>query len=158
MESGKGKGAHRNFMSPDTKTEILRLAKEGKTHKEISDLVGCGLRQVTNYVKENQKGQVNVFTEEEDEKLIDLYLRGVVKESQISKIIPTKAPWMIRNRIRLFKKTGRLEEKLTCIDVPQPIYLEPTTPFVATLVDITDICPPFQSDIHVDTDYNCDFL
>ena len=41
-----------------------------------------------------------------------MYNKGITKEFALRKFIPSKAAWMIRNRIKTLKRNGRLQQNV----------------------------------------------
>ena len=103
MKTSKKKNS-KYFLSSHDKSRIDKLVSENVSNKEISKMLSLKFRQVSSYVLERARGQVNKFTEEEDHELIHLCNQGIIKPAIISRLMKTKAPWMIRNRIKQLKK------------------------------------------------------
>ena len=102
------KTVRRNFMSYSIKQYIIFLLESQHSPQQISKMLCLNQRQVHNFAKEHRKGQKNVFTREEDEFIIERYSEGLTKPSELCKHITTKAPWMIRNRIKYLKRNNLL--------------------------------------------------
>ena len=98
----------RNFLTISDKYFIQSYASKGMSPSQIAKYINSNYRQVRDYLHRLTKNQINTFTEEEDQLIIDLYSSGVTKESLIAKQMPNKAPWMIRNRIKYLKKKDHL--------------------------------------------------
>ena len=104
-----GKGVKRNFLKKDTINEIIKLSKR-MSPKDIAAKFHLSNRHVNDIIRLNNKNQVNVFSPEEDKALIHYYHQGYVKPSELSKLMPTKAPWMIRNRIKVLKNRMLIDD------------------------------------------------
>ena len=94
----------RKFLTPETIQEIISLHKQGVKLDEISKKTGAKIRAVTEHIHEHECGQFNIWSPQEDEILIKNYEKGIIRPSKLSRILTAKAPWMIRNRIKNFKK------------------------------------------------------
>ena len=97
----------RTFLTEEQRQAIIKYHKQSFKTRDIATLLNINPRHIRTVIKENERCQSNVFTKEEDALLIELYNGGIVKESVLSKnYFPSKAPWMIRNRIKMFKRKG----------------------------------------------------
>ena len=96
-------GKKKIFLTKEQKALLHEYVNQGKSYKWISSKMGLSYRQVLTHANIKNKGYIKEFTIEEDMILRKLYLSGIIKESQIAKILTKKAPYMIRNRIRALK-------------------------------------------------------
>ena len=94
----------KNFLTQEQREELSKYLDEGKSEAWISNEMNISYRQVRSHAKLKAKKQVNAFTTEEDNFIISLYSSGETRESVIAKFLGSKAPWMIRNRIKILKK------------------------------------------------------
>ena len=101
----------RRFLTADEKLSLEIMVKKRFTPAQISNFLNISYRQARTYVVQYNSRQSNNFTADEDDLLINLYQQGLRKESILAKYIQTKAPWMIRNRIKLLKKQNKLDSK-----------------------------------------------
>ena len=108
-------------MNATTKDLIKEYTKNGVPPSEISKMLNLSYRQVRTFVTQIQRNQENKFTQSEDFLLTYLYLNGITKESLLARYIPTKAPWMIRNRLKFLQK-----QKM--IPLPKPSIIIPIPP------------------------------
>ena len=106
--------------------------------KDIAEIFRISPRQVSTVIRESKRCQTNKFTREEEEKIIQLYREGITKEFDIAKLIPSKAPWMIRNRIKMLLRKGLLQKY----------------PFECFVQEINNVNPPIDDVIHPVEDYN----
>ena len=97
----------RKFLGDEIIKKIEEFSEKMNV-KEIADSLGLSFRQVRNQINMIKRGQTNSFSEAEDNKIIWCLFHGIVKESVISKYFINKAPWMVRNRIKLLKNNGRI--------------------------------------------------
>lgn len=110
MKRGKQKApltkrnTSRIFLSPEKIQEIIALHKQGMKLEEIIKKTGAKERAIMEHIHEHECGQFNIWSPQEDEILIKNYEKGIIRPAKLSRILTAKAPWMIRNRIKNFKK------------------------------------------------------
>lgn len=98
----------RNFLTDAQRRCIIELGMQSIKTSEIAARFHISPRQVRTVINEHKNGQCNKFTKEDDELILRLYSLGMTKESEISKHIKSKSLWMIRNRIKFFRRNGKL--------------------------------------------------
>lgn len=107
----------RNFLNPEEKEEIERLMKNGFDAIYIASKVHHSERQIKNYIRERQKNAENRFTREQDRLIIQQIQQGNNSPTKIANLLDNKADWMVRNRIKLFKRKSHGFENLLDIDL-----------------------------------------
>ena len=124
----------KKFLTFEEKNEIQKMVKCGQYPTEISKKLNISYRKVRSYIKEIVNAQTNTFTEEDDKLIIHLYKNGVTKESMIAKQMPSKAPWMIRNRIKKLIKKNIIQKSTnnTCNSPVNEVSVDPDNGMIAT--------------------------
>ncbi|EAY12805.1 hypothetical protein TVAG_221580 [Trichomonas vaginalis G3] len=98
------KGTSKRFITEGEEKLIEALHAVGKDPEYIAKRVGNSVRKVKNYIKGIENGVTKVFSIEEDIILVQKLREGIVKAAKLVLFLPSKQDWMIRNRIKLFKR------------------------------------------------------
>ena len=151
---------HKNFLSADDKENIDRLIKENKTSDEIAKILNFSHRQVRTYMKQRDLKQTNRFTVEEDILILFLYNNGITKEAKIAKHIPSKAPWMIRNRLRKMSKDHMLKKEYFTYNVmPLLMSNHDEKKHVPSAIHFEEENDVFRSDVSISSfDFDIDMF
>lgn len=98
----KQKNAHvvRKFLTKELKQQIIDSFNSGETIEQIAEKIQHSKRQVKDFINNYQSNKENVFTREEDTKILEMLKQGITSESFIAKSLPGKRSWMVRNRIK----------------------------------------------------------
>ena len=94
------------FLTDEQKQQIIAFSAQKLKMSEIATKLNISARQVRTVIAENKRGKSQKFTKDEDLMIIMLFNRGITKECEMIKYIPSKAAWMVRNRIALLKRKG----------------------------------------------------
>ena len=120
------KGKKKIFLKPEVIQEIVMMKQQKIKTKVIALKYGISNRHVLDIARNNKPGINKEFTPEEESLIIDLYVnQHIQKEAQIAKYLPTKKAYMIRNKIRLLKKEGRLEPSHFLITIEDEAPFDP---------------------------------
>lgn len=88
-------------------TELIREHHAEEIDPEqIARRLGISVRNVKHTIRDIDMGITNHFTIEEDTILLQKLREGIEKPSILARFLPHKHDWMIRNRIKLFKRHG----------------------------------------------------
>ena len=102
----------RHFMTETDKKQAYKMYSDGYSIVNIAEKIRATPRQVKEFIQRKESGCKLEFTQEEEAQLIDLYFHGIQKEAKIAKFIKTKTAYMIRSKIKKFKKAGLLPDKV----------------------------------------------
>ena len=102
----------KHFLSKQDKQNLIFLYQKGFKFREIAKKIGSTTRQVKEHIRRYENKIVNKFSPEEDAIIISKYQEGITKEWQLLQFIPTKEPYMIRNRIKSLIRKGLINNDL----------------------------------------------
>ena len=104
------KGRKKTFLPASSIQEILELNAQDVDEETIAKQFNITVRHTRDIIRNNSPTINKEFTMEEDQLLIDKYTREhISRPSELCRFFKNKTLYMIRNRLRLLRKEGKLD-------------------------------------------------
>ncbi|EAX92732.1 hypothetical protein TVAG_329930 [Trichomonas vaginalis G3] len=94
----------KKFLKDSEKETIIQLDSEGLDVESISEIINHTTRQVREFLKHIKNGIKNNFSIEQDLIIMSHVKNGDISAASIAKKLQDKDWWMVRNRIKLFRR------------------------------------------------------